>query len=367
MGIRTAALMVTATAIIAVNIGGQEPDSPLTHLRKLGIPEVAGSVPALYVPSAKERAIRLQRSLMAAHSWYETQLNIHVPIALAILDSETQKKISPNVGPFSLFAQGGPGLVVLPDRMPPGQPPAGSDRDHSAGGILQGEHTLFHEDGHILTNFLKIWSGNRFVNELTAGMFMAAYIGAKRPDLNFVLEDRRSGRRPTPPRYTSLADLDYLQGHVGLANYFWFQFHLERLADFLVKDQDFPSVVERLRKAFPAAEARQLPLEEINARLEDIRPGFLKMAGALAGPTTIPRIMPSVCQEPKKVGAPTYVVVHNQTADPIDITVSEGEKYSTAAHRSLAYRVGVGASLKLPDGTCLVAGDEPTLGMIGQP
>lgn len=90
----------------------------------------------------------------------------------------------------------------------------GADPDHDVGGVLVNEHTLFHEDGHILADALKIRSRNAWVNELIPGIFTVAYITAQRLDLNFLLEERRTGSRPDP-RYTSLADLDYLYGGVG--------------------------------------------------------------------------------------------------------------------------------------------------------
>jgi hypothetical protein len=316
---RTRALWAAATAIMAVHLGAQQdPAALLARLRKLGLPEVAGPVPTLYSPSAEARAIRFQRSLTAAHSWYEKQLNIQVPITLAILDAETRQNVSEGQIPHSYPNFG---LIVEPDRLgPAAQPPSGADRDHAAGGILQGEQGLFHEDGHVLAYFLKILSANDFVNELIANMFMDAYIGAQRPDLNFVLVDQRSGRvKVDGPRYTSLADLDYLYYRVGEANVYWFQWYLGRLADFLVRDQNFPSVVAKLQKAFPAGEVRPMTLDEINGRLASIRPGFLEAAGPLAGPTTIPRIAPSDCPEPKSGDRSSYVVVHNQTADSIEL------------------------------------------------
>ena len=62
-----------AALALAINLGAQQPDPPLTKLRKLGLPEVSGSVPVVYVRSAEQRAIRLQKSLEAAHSirWVE--------------------------------------------------------------------------------------------------------------------------------------------------------------------------------------------------------------------------------------------------------------------------------------------------------
>ena len=352
--------------IVIIPAGAQQPDDALTKLHRLGLPEAQGSVPVSYVPSAKERAIRFQKSLEAAHLWYENQLHVHVPIALAVLDADTWGKIpgAPYPVPHSYLARGGPGLVVVHGGLPDsGQGPAiaGADHDHTAGGILQGEPQLFHEDGHILADLLKIRSGNSFVNELIANIFQTAYIGAERHDLNWFLEDRRTGRR-TSPRYTSLADLDYLYSGVGTTNYFWFQWHLERLADFLAADQSFPSVIERLQKAFPADEVKQETLEEIDSHLERIRPGFVKMAGPLAGPATITRITPSACPESAETGESRYpIVVRNDTTDPLVVNAPDGKAASVPAH---AWRTYARASLKLPTGDCLVARDEPTLAVI---
>ena len=276
-----------------VNLGAQQQDEPLSEdAQKLDLPEAPGSIPVFYAPPAKERAIRFQKSLEAASSWYEKQLHVHVPMALALLDEEMSRKFDGELytSPHCVLGREGPGFVVIPYHTQ-GQPLSGAatqpsdgrDSDHAPGGILESEHSLFHEAGHLFANALKIKSGNQFVNELIPGMFLAAYIGAERPDLNWVFH--RAG--PASPRYTSLADLDYSGGNVGTQNYYWFQARLERLSDFFVKDQGFPSVIEKLQAAFPAAKARQETLVEIDAHLESIRPGFIKMAGPLAGPATI--------------------------------------------------------------------------------
>lgn len=227
--------------------------------------------------------------------------------------------------------------------------------------------------GHLLAGALKISSGNRFVNELVAQIFAVAYMAAERPDLNWVLDDLAAGRSHAPilnppgytPRYTSLADLDYLYMGVGDANYVWFQGAvLGRLAVFLAKDQGFPVVIEKLQKAFPAAEQKQEKLEDINRHLESVRPGFLKAAGSAVGPTTIPRIIPSACSAPAKDSGQSSVVVRNDTAEALTIADREGRDVKIPAHSWQSFRVRVGAPLKLPDGTCLTALGEPTLAII---
>jgi hypothetical protein len=290
-------------------------------------------------------------------------------MTLAVLDADVYGKISPRIlfpMPHTYSAREGSGLVVIADRSPGSSPPR-ADPEHAAGGILQGEQTLFHEAGHLFAGALKIESGNAFVNELIAGVFMVGYISAQRPDLNWILEDRRS-RQSTAPRYTSLADLDYLYSGVGQQNYFWFQARLVALADFLAGGRGFPAVIAKLQTEFPADRKSQETLQEITTHLDRVRPGFLRMAGALAGPSTITRITPSACPEPsEKRGARSPLVVHNDTTEPLVTIGPAGEATRIPARAWRTYSVAVGAAVKLSDGACLVARDEPTLAVITAP
>jgi hypothetical protein len=253
---------------------------------------------------------------------------------------------------------------MVPDRMQ-GRQLAGAGPDHGVGGVLQGEHIVFHEDGHILADALGI-SSNAFVNELVPGIFMAAYIHAKRPDLQFVLEDRRSGKEPPSSRYTTLADFMYVNGSMETANYIWFQWHFERLADLIVKDQDLPTLIARLQKSFPAGQ-KQLTVQEVFDRLEEIRAGFLEAAGPLAGPTTLPRISPSPCQEQTAEGKTFRLTVKNDTSELINVSFPDGYDAKLPANSWWSYRVKAGWVLKLSNGKCLVAGEEPSIGVIDQP
>lgn len=372
MASRIAALIGTATLLTTVQLVAQQPDVVLRKLRDYGLAEASGAVPVLYVKSVQERAMRCQKSLTVAHAWFQEQLNVKVPIALAVLDAETWGKVTNTKYPMphNLQASGDvPRLVIFPDRMP-SNTSALIDRDHGPGGVLEGEGVLFHEDGHILASSLRIRSGNEFVNELIAHIFRAGYINAERQELRLP-EDRkaaiRDARRSNPPRYTSLADLDYLYDGVGPSNYYWFQGWLGELAEFLVQDQNFPILIEKLQKAFPVSEAKQETLEAIDARLETIRPGFLRAAGTLAGPTTIPRITPSTCHESSKGPGPSTLVIDNRTDDPLAVTFPNGHTNAVPAHTwRVARNMPVGSALKLPNGTCLVVRDEPTLAVIGR-
>ncbi len=369
---------VTALAAFMVfSLGAQPVEQKLKKLTELGLAEAPGEVPVFYVKSAEERAIRLQKSLQAGHAWFQKQLHVQVPITLAVLDSATWGKVThyPYGMPHEFDSESGPGLVVFaatPVPKPPSPPLPGIDRDHAYGGVLNSEHILFHEVGHILAGRLKIMRRpNHLVDELVATMFAASYIAFERPDMNVFLQGRRAAQ---PPRYTSLADLDYLGHHVGQKNYTWLHQELWPLAAVLVKGHSFPTLVEKLQKLFPpSANDRALMPEEIVERLERIQPDFSK--GSLNKPSTITRIKPAACPESargmdnsdEENGQP--VVVRNNTNEPLDIPLAEdpGQIWRVAAHSwRTANDIRVGSAFKLPDGTCLVAREEPTLAVIGR-
>jgi hypothetical protein len=206
------------------------------------------------------------------------------------------------------------------------------------------------------------------VNELIAGIFGVAYIRAERPDIELapISAPFPAG---TSPRYTSLADLDYLYTGVGDKNYYWFQHQLEHLADSLVKGESLPAVVEKLQAAFPSDHQKRETLEEIDAHLEGIQPGFTRIAGPLAGPSTITRIKPSACRDTSEKGGlsstVTVIVIQNDMAGPLAVTRPNGYTLTVPPHAaSAALQIPVGASMKLSDGTCLVSRDEPTLAVI---
>ena len=72
----------------------------------------------------------------------------------------------------------GPRVIVIPAK-PTGVAAPGADRDHSSGGVLQDEQVLFHDDGHIIADALKIHTNNKSMQEFVAGIFMIAYIRAE--------------------------------------------------------------------------------------------------------------------------------------------------------------------------------------------
>src|SRR3954454_20705649 len=68
-------LQIVSSAILfaASYLGAQSSAEMLSRLRALPLKEANGPVPLLYSPASEQRALRWQRSLGAAHAWFQTQ------------------------------------------------------------------------------------------------------------------------------------------------------------------------------------------------------------------------------------------------------------------------------------------------------
>jgi len=347
--------------IMAWHLDAQESKDPLLALRTLQLAEKPGAVPMVYPPSIEQRAIAYQKSLQAAYAWYLEQLKTHAPMkVLAVLDKEAWQKLQPGrpypFTPYCLWA----GAVII-----------NADLDKLPGlcpGPLPGEFILFHETGHIFAHELKI-ADSSFISEFVANIFSAAYILAERPDLKSVLDGPPPEKWPTPPRYTSLADLAYLYSSVGQANYVWFQNELERLAGLFMEGQSLPKIIRELQSAFPVGSemssgtsSRSISMEDVYARFERIRPGFRKMLGPLGAATTIRRIVPSTCPAgTNKIGV---LVVQNDVDDSLTVASFDGGPATMIPGHAWTK---ISSTVKLPNGSCLIPGDEPGLATLENP
>src|SRR5438046_1322390 len=89
-------------------------ESPLERLRSLKLPTFAGSVPVVYSAAEKARAERYRSALEPAHRWYETQLDMRVPVTLAVLNRQDWERATAVPYPMP---NSKPGLVTLPSRI----------------------------------------------------------------------------------------------------------------------------------------------------------------------------------------------------------------------------------------------------------
>jgi hypothetical protein len=143
----------------------------------------------------------------------------------------------------------------------------------------------------------------------------------------------------------------------------WFEFYLERLADFLTQEQPLPAVVAKLQKEFPEEDMKFEASDELMKKLSRIRPGFLDVIpGPLAGPLTLPINNPVTCTEASPDQArTTSVSLHNRTSKPIAVTLFSGTTQTIQPQTSTTFNVYPGAPIKLSDGRCVVPRAEPTL------
>ena len=247
------------------------------------------------------------------------------------------------------------GLVVLPARI----------EDFPSFELIKvapdllAEAISFHEAGHIFAHALGIESRNPFVNELIANFFMVGYIRAGHPEFAFMTSDVAA--RLGSQKYRSLADLDYLYLDVGAANYAWFQFRLNELARWSLGEQDFATVIDKLKVIFPAAATQTAHVDEILARLEKIRPGVASTFADLAGPSILARVTPSACTEVQGAGADSILVVRNDSGAKLVIGLESGQTLNVAAGTSREVYGKVGQRLTLSGGSCLYFAINPGL------
>src|SRR5436309_2763843 len=86
-------------------------ESPLARVQALELPSDAGVIPVIYSPAAKARAVRYRAALEAAHSWYEAQLGVTLPVTLAVLDKGDWERATPVPYPMP---HNKAGLIMLP-------------------------------------------------------------------------------------------------------------------------------------------------------------------------------------------------------------------------------------------------------------
>jgi hypothetical protein len=330
--------------------------SALEKLRALKLPSRDGSTTVIYSPAAQIRAERYQAALESAHVWFTMQLKIRFPLTLAVLEKKDWEGVS--LVPYPM-PNSKNGLVTLPARIEdfPGFTEMRTDADILAEGIA------FHELGHILAAKESIGSGNPWVNELVACIFAQEYIWSHQPEL----KDYISPGVPESlsPRFTSLADLDYLYEGVSFSNYAWFQFQLIRLASFVAQTRDLTQVVAELRMAFPAEKRDSLRLPEAIRRMEAVAPGFTEVLGPLAKPATIARVHEETCKD-RPAGEPssTLLIFDNRTSEEKLVMQTGNAPTHIAAGRWHRFRVKPGEELKLSNGNCLIALNEPALAVI---
>ena len=343
--------------------------SPIDESKKAlalsGLQELPGKVPTRYVPGAQSRAAEYQKSLEAAQAWFSSELGVSVPTTLFVLDKDGYGRLGNGDSwptPYS-HTDKQDNVVIFPSHI---EEMVGEESKAK----LPGEYILFHETGHNFAHRLGIDSGNSWVNELIANMFMAAYIQENRPDLMWVSEGPTAHDFALEPHFTSLRDLDYLyyQG-VAPANYVWYQLEIQVLAQLLVKDQAFSEVVRRLKAAFPEDARKQETFEQITAHLNTIRSGAANVLQSLYGPSIVRQVHPVACElgQQSVTTHRAVIAVRNDTLRDVVVESSDGRRRTVAAAHWATFVLPPTGILKLSNNTCILAEDTSVLAVVTEP
>jgi hypothetical protein len=250
----------------------------LDRVKAAGLPKHDGVVTLYRSQGAAREAALYGPEVEAAAQWYRTQLGWTRRLDLAVLDKDDFPRITEVPYP-SPHAESRTGFIIIADHV---VDHPGFDR-WDIDEVAINCAWSFHEIGHVIAADLGIWSGNAWINELVASVFMAAYVRAQRPQFGGF----QSGMPPrfTPTgRFSGLAEFDALYFSIGQWDYLWYHFHIARIADYLAAGGDLRTIADALRREFPATARRRETTAQTFERLERVRAGVTAFAGPFAAP-----------------------------------------------------------------------------------
>jgi hypothetical protein len=311
-------LRLTATGVLLclasflTLCGSSDAQSPDTVqvLRQMGLPSLAGDVPAYYSPCCKDRAVELQSAIEGSLHFYDQNLGVRVGMNAAVLTKEDWERAMQKVPkddnmPFGLagVTDSLPRVAFLPATDDNTITQSYLSRQDQAGSatlsLLQSAHISYqeaarefvvhvglHEIGHLQEVEYGIAAPNKWFNEMLASYFSYAYLKARQPPVATVVEALdQIPLKPMP--HTSLEDFEKLYLDVGMENYVWYQQQFERRAIKVYAEQGL-EFLKKVKSAFPAAGNSPLETKKdeltptaLILRLERICPGFQAWASEL--------------------------------------------------------------------------------------
>jgi hypothetical protein len=273
-----ATVLLAALLAAAAPVYAQFGPTNASRVAALQLPKIErDGIVLSYSPGARDEAEFYATEAAAAVAWYHRALPWNRSIAMAVLDPAGFRLATAIPYP-SPHAETLTGFIIIADDVT--SHPGFDLWDIDERSINAA--WLFHEMGHVIARELGIGSANLWVNELIASVIMAGYVRAERPQF----AGFQSGM---PPRFahanhfSTLEEFDTLYFAMGQLDYLWFHFHIARIADYLVSGPDgFATVVEALRRQFPASPQRQPEtVAQTLERLERVRPGVSALAAGL--------------------------------------------------------------------------------------
>jgi len=282
--------------LIVLAAHGQD-ENYIKRMHELGLPRLAGAVPAYYSPGHQEHAQKLQAAIEDMNVFYKERLGVQANVTLALLDSKDWTKVTGN--PYGLpNVNGQPAVVFMPatsdspvfglmkarqEAVPAGQLQSFLKDNHTTFEAVASRYVDligFHELGHTLTRNFGIDPKDHWLDEFLATYWSYAYISERQSEWRqlFDLLGRPSKVRP---KNTSLQDFERL--YMNVDDYGWYQGMFEARVREVYPVLGFKFLTD-LKQKFPQIPSstmgtdepldRRMKPEQVVEQLETIAPGF---------------------------------------------------------------------------------------------
>jgi hypothetical protein len=262
----------------------------LEKVRGLNNPFSTNKITVYYSPGYKKRALELRALIEGGMQYYEEKLNLRVELSVAVLNQLQWNQV--DGGPYGLPWVSSPPYVAFLPATPDGvvtastlslkkyASPALLKEIKSSGYSYEKASEEFvdliglHELGHVYAIALGLRPPypSKWFSEFLASYFAYAYLRERHAMTADLLST-------TPrPKYTTLTDFERLEDmDPGIYNWYQSKF-VQRVGE--VYEKKGLSFFSDVRRAFPP-EPRQLTLEIVLQRLEQISPGFIDWSNRL--------------------------------------------------------------------------------------
>lgn len=272
----------------------------LERVEALHDPIIKGAVPTWYTQGL-QTARELQSFMTGERDFIRTQIDVRVPLSLAVLDTKQWKLVERQL-PYPMPSVSGEPPVALmpsdwtsgPDFFPKqkdsnpalvkavlGRGSSWNDASHRAMDLVGG-----HELGHTAVDSYGIVPGTHWLNELLASYVMYAYLRHERRDLLWLIPVMQAICRVDRSQlHVSLEDFEsrYMQIlTTDAANYSWYQGQFMEQVQRVYARQGI-AFLRKVHAAFPSGAKRfALGNAQTLHRLDAIDPSFSAWAKSLA-------------------------------------------------------------------------------------
>lgn len=264
------------------------------------LPDSANTASVSYTAGYERRARRVRQLVAGMTAYYARELGTTVDVQVAVLDTAAWSRVSAPA-PYPIpFVSDSPSVAVVPASLagtladtrgapviPASMIPPAAAGEMIALGVtpadlpdLARDAIILHELGHVYSIRYGIAPPRRWASELLATYWQQIALAATLPALSDFGDRMNQAAASAPPaadayapKFTSLADLDRLNGTAGMGprNYEWYEGALGRRAT-AVRQRYGIAFLSAARTAFPAGVPTPVTDAAVYVRLQEVAP-----------------------------------------------------------------------------------------------